>query len=293
MITLRESSIFMLIIGFVLWNTRPASAQEFNFSWVNTAQNYYPHDGGVDMRGMATDQNGNTYLTGDFTYGNDFAPGSEEGFEFGFNSSSSPQTDVFIVKLNSQNEYVWSLSFGDNFDDGANDIAVDDMGNVYVCGFFRTTVDFDPSESNTTLSSFGDIDAFLAKYDSNGVFQWVRQMGSSGGDDKAISLALDQSNQPIVTGSFYETLYLDQNKTDSLVSVEGRDIFVIKYDVDGNRLWHQHIGGGQNDQPNQIHVADNNDVMLMGTFNDSLFFYSDTSFYGTTRHISFLWSGQI
>ena len=71
----------------------------------------------------------------------------------------------------------WVKSIGGDDVDGVNAIAVDSVGNIYVTGSFKETVDFDPSSSVSNLTSTGYSDVFLAKYDSSGSYLWAKKMG--------------------------------------------------------------------------------------------------------------------
>ena len=60
-------------------------------------------------------------------------------------------------------------------------IAVDGSGNSYVTGFFNGTATFGQGQANqTTLTSAGSDDIFVAQYDSKGVLQWARRAGGTG-----------------------------------------------------------------------------------------------------------------
>ena len=56
---------------------------------------------------------------------------------------------------------------------------------------------------------------------------WTKQMGTSS-DDRTIGVATDSSDNVYVTGHTQEGL-------DGNTSAGGRDIFVVKYDSDGNK----------------------------------------------------------
>jgi hypothetical protein len=62
---------------------------------------------------------------------------------------------------------------GGTSDDNASSAAVDALGNVYVAGGYSGTATF----GNTSKTSKGDSDIFVAKYNANGVLQWVQSAG--------------------------------------------------------------------------------------------------------------------
>ena len=87
----------------------------------------------------------------------------------------------------------WAIGIGGTGGATVWDVAVDASDNVYLTGDFTDTVDFDPSESETLLSSGADGDAFVAAYSSAGELKWARQF-DSGGFDQGRSIATDGAN---------------------------------------------------------------------------------------------------
>src|SRR4051812_25844175 len=69
----------------------------------------------------------------------------------------------------------WGNFFGGTGKDDIYASCVDPSGNLYVAGSFSGTVDFDPGAGVTqrSASTATDVDAFVAKFNSSGVFQWV------------------------------------------------------------------------------------------------------------------------
>ena len=60
---------------------------------------------------------------------------------------------------------------------------MDALLNSYVTGFFADSATFGAGEVNeTTLTSPGSPDIFLAKYNTDGLLLWVKQAGGSADD---------------------------------------------------------------------------------------------------------------
>ena len=111
----------------------------------------------------------------------------------------------------------------ENSDDGANSIAVDDSGNVYVTGRSYRMSDWPHSSDYVTI-----------KYYPNGDTAWVRRYNGSGNDyDAASAIAVDGSGNVYVTGM-------------SIGSGTSYDYATTKYDTDGNELWVQRYNGPGN-----------------------------------------------
>ncbi|MCK4719058.1 hypothetical protein KAU08_00290, partial [bacterium] len=88
---------------------------------------------------------------------------------------------------------------GSGYDRGRG-VAADGSGYVYITGYFRSTVDFDPGGGDPHTSN-GGADVFLSKFDSSGNFEWALTWGGSG-YDRGYGVAVDGSGKVYVTGVF-------------------------------------------------------------------------------------------
>ncbi len=167
-------------------------------------------------------------------------------------------------------DFQWAHEAGGNGSDQGYDVAVDDNGNSYVCGWFSDTAHF----GNDILVSYGKMDVFLAKYDSNGVFQWVRH-GYGPGNDVAAGISIDNHGNPVFTGWFEGYLHFGE----LLLECHGLyDMFVVKYNAEGEPQWAAQAGGEQDNYGNRITVNPENDIIVSGSFRDVIFFGNDIDF---------------
>jgi hypothetical protein len=79
------------------------------------------------------------------------------------NLTSNGSTDVFILKLDSDGNFVWAKTVGGEDADNSWSLYADAKENVYVTGYFKTYVDFDLWNSEFSLSTNGGYDAFLLR----------------------------------------------------------------------------------------------------------------------------------
>ncbi|MFZ4631818.1 MAG: SBBP repeat-containing protein [Patescibacteria group bacterium] len=107
---------------------------------------------------VTVDSLGNIYATGYFSGTGDFDPGSGV-----YNLTSNGGNDVFISKLDSSGNFIWSKNIGVNNNDHGYSITVDSLGNLYTTGYFSGTVDFDPGVGVSNLVSAGLSDAYILK----------------------------------------------------------------------------------------------------------------------------------
>lgn len=117
------------------------------------------------------------------------------------------------------------------------------------------------------------IDIFVAKIDSDGIWQWAVQVGGSG-NDSGNSIAIDSSNNYLyITGSFSNTVTFGST---TLTSLGGTDIFVAKIDAYGNWIWAVSVGGSSTDSGQSIAVDNNNDIYVTGSFTGTVTFGTTT-----------------
>lgn len=179
--------------------------------------------------GISTDSQGNVYITGYFDQTIDFDPGPAE-----FNLTSQGGGDVFILKLDSNGEFVWAKSVGGTGYEESTSIGVDELGNVYVIGYIYETIDFDPGEDEFLVSSQGAADTFLLILNSAGDFVNVYSYGGVE-QDLALEIVVKSSAEIILSGFFEGTADLDPRPfNDYLVTAsEGAAGYVMQIDASG------------------------------------------------------------
>jgi hypothetical protein len=215
---------------------------------------------------IAVDDSGNVYVTGSFEYTVDFDPGP------GVYNITSLRGDLFVLKLDTDGEFIWAKSAGTSggLQDG-NGIAVDNSGNVYVVGQFGGPMDFDPGPGVFNLPSSGE-DIFVWKLDSNGDFLWAKGMGGTSSDE-ATGVALDVSGNVYVTGTFWGPADFDPNAGVTVLPGEGVwDIFMLKLTSDGDFTWAEGIGRNGTDRATGIAVDSMGAAYCTGYFADTVDF---------------------
>ncbi len=171
----------------------------------------------VFAQGVATDSNGNIYVTGHTTGGLD-------------GNTLTGSQDAFLTRYdsNGQRQYTrqWGTSGAHVFAQG---LAVDAGGNVHVAGETNGGLD-----GNTRT---GYQDFFLTRYDSSGQKQYTRQLGAVHFFTSAYGVATDASSNVYVTGATGGGL--DGN---TLSGPGSTDFFVTRYDSSGQKQYTRQLG---------------------------------------------------
>jgi len=172
--------------------------------------------------------------------------GSLDGPNAGVNND-----DVFVRKYDEDGDLIWGRQFGTQAGEIVYGLAVDAAGNVYVGGF----------TAGSLAGNRGGLDAYLRKYNANGVEVWTRQFGTTA-QDVLTSIAVDGSGNIYVAGHTAGSLF-GQNKG-------GDDAFLRKYSPVGTVLWTRQIGTTSNDQAWCVATDSLGNVFIAGRTGGSL-----------------------
>lgn len=168
------------------------------FQWVKTL------GGGLLQEfDLKVDNKENTVITGTFQGSIDLDP-SASNKRF----TSNGAQDLFILSLDKKGNYNWAYTAGGAGNDQGYSIDFDHNSSIYLSGQFEGTINFSIKNSIKTLSSNGSADAFVIKLNSDGVGQWIAQIGGKG-FDRATGVTLNHSNQLHVVGVFEDLCDFD------------------------------------------------------------------------------------
>ena len=200
---------------------------------------------------IVTDNSGNIYVTGQATSA--FATFNADGTQFGTTIANSGGTDAYIIKYNTDGFVQWVARVASTGTDSGNAITTDTSGNAYVTGsggqgITVTVFNADGSSFGTTLANSGQTDAFVVKYNTNGLVQWVARIASAD-FNSGNGIATDSSGNVYVggtCGTSVVTTAFNENGTafsPTLPNAGTSDIFVVKYNTDGDVQWIARVNG--------------------------------------------------
>ncbi|MBP6334478.1 MAG: T9SS type A sorting domain-containing protein [Bacteroidia bacterium] len=209
---------------------------------------------------ITTDDSGNVYVVGQYEYITQFGSVS---------IPSAGQHDIFVAKYNTDGVLKWIKSAGGKEGDAGSAIALDGNRNVYITGEFEVTAKFSPTDS---ITSGGSNDIYLAKYNNNGGFLWVKRFGGSG-DCRGRAIAVDAAGYAYISGSFSGTATFGGS---NLTSAGNLDIFVAKYTPSGVRVWSRRAGGTREDRGRGLTLDGLGNLYITTSFTQSATFSTTT-----------------
>lgn len=204
--------------------------------------------------------------------------------------------DTFLVKYDNDGKLLWKNTWGGNCFDNLTEMFLQSDGGIILAGY-------SDSDDIPNLTNIGDRDIVIVKYDKDGNLLWQKNYGTESDDEPLRLLPLendsfilvgiydgavimkfdkdgniiwnkafgseiekyyylnifkDYDNSFIVSGTFYK------NEINGLTSNGSADIFIIKYDEDGNVLWRKNWGGTGVEELKKLLLSDDGNYITIG-----------------------------
>ena len=167
------------------------------------------------------------------------------------NANKDNKSDYFIVKYDNSGNKISTNQFGVSKDDISFDLIGDSTGNIYVTGSTSNTLDNE--------SYVGGKDIFLVKFDSSLNRMWTKTLGTTN-DEEAYNIAMDSLGNSYIVG--YTRGALDGNSRYG--EINDKDMFIIKYDEDGNKEWSLQEGTSSEDVAYSVAVDSSDYIYITG-----------------------------
>jgi hypothetical protein len=140
------------------------------------------------------------------------------------------------VSLGAQVTLTNQSTFGGNeFEHPASALSAADGGFYLLC----TTMS--SSSGNVTVTNYGEEDFILVKYDANHVIEWQNNYG---GTDRDVAYDIYRVGNDLMLVGISKSP-VSGNKTASKFG--DWDVWIVKTDLDGNKLWDKTFGGDNSD----------------------------------------------
>jgi hypothetical protein len=188
--------------------------------------------------------------------------------------TSNGAKDAFILRMESGGACGWIEAFGGTGNDWVQAL---DIGTDYLvaAGDIQAEVQFDDGMQHVVPEG-RSIDAFVARLDHDGAFQWVyAQPGTVGGTYEFILGDMILAEPAIyLTGRFggRNLVFGDSQLTDVLSDNGWGDVFLSRLTVDGAYLWTRSYGGAGSDRGYTLAHDTEGNLYLAGNIRGSVDF---------------------
>lgn len=230
-----------------------------DLSFISKAAMQDRQGGDDDAFGMASDNEGNIYVCGSYSGSAFFAPASDE-------YPSNGNRDAYIAKYAPNGQLLLVITFGGAGNDIARSIEVDAQGNIYVTGDFENSMDVNLGSEELILTSAGNKDIFLIKYNNTGNLLWAKAIGG-GAEDMSYALALNNNEDVFITGNFRASVDFDTGIDEFILDAAIRDCFIAGYTKSsGDLIWAGKISGSSSEYGRFIDFDQDNSLYAGGFF---------------------------
>ena len=141
--------------------------------------------------------------------------------------------------------------------------------STVVTGYFNRSATFGPDEPNETiLTSAGNNEIFIARYNPDGTLAWAKRAGGEEYDrGRRITTLSDDTT--VMTGYFQDSVTFGQGEpNETVLEAYGEDdIFIARYNTDGTLAWAKSAGGGSYDYGYAITTLSDDSIIVTGGFN--------------------------
>jgi len=189
-----------------------------------------------------------------------------------FNDSSltsGGNLDMMTMKYDTSGNILWIRQATSVSQLAPYAIAVDANGNSAVACYFGSSTALTATFGGVTLTTNGNRDAALVKYDPNGNVLWAVNMGGINSTEESNDVCFDPLGNVYVTGMFNITA----NFGSTVLTSNGlTDVFIAKFDPNGNLLWAKNAGGGRNDEGKGITYSPTGYIYVVGVFDSAATF---------------------
>ncbi len=224
-------------LGGITLETQDKASRLFVARYSDDGKLLWAKAGGAPVSGsaddVAVDSKGNVWVCGkaykNATYDNK-ALGQEEG------------GSLLAAKISGKDgSLIQATRFGGNIEGHVAGIIPDEVnGGFYICGAYKGEI----KVGDDKITSIGDKDVLVARFDAKGVIEWVRSSGGPGWD-LALGIGIDRKGNVLVTGFVTESGEFGQGFP--AISGAAREGFVSSYDHKGKLLWVVENGGADNE----------------------------------------------
>ncbi len=242
--------------------------------WTRLLGTTSPYEYGNDL---AIDSDGFIYLTG--VLGGDID-----------NEELNTVHDAFITKYDSNGDKQWLKFLNGSQKGDASSVAIDSEDNIYFAGYTEGNVDDQINnrrrgfiskvnsegarqwtrltgnnvinleiDENDSIYSIGVLDQdgsqFIAKYEKDGEQSWIQEINSDANID-ARGLTINEEGYIFVSGS-------TDGNLDDQINNGSEDIFISKYDSNGNKNWSKLLSSENNETSYSLEI-NNDEIYISG-----------------------------
>ncbi|UOQ51720.1 T9SS type A sorting domain-containing protein [Hymenobacter cellulosivorans] len=163
--------------------------------------------------------------------------------------------DFWVVKIDAVGNKVWDKTFGGATRDYAFSLCTTRDGGVLLVGDSSSPISGDKSQAEQ-----GNLDFWVVKLNATGTKEWDRTLGGSL-SDQALGVQQAPDGNYLIAGTSYSGISGDKTQA----SKGNSDIWVVKLDPLGNKVWDRSLGGNRHEDANSILATSDGGMIVAGS----------------------------
>lgn len=237
-----------------------AMVVKFNNNGARQWATYYGGSGDDGAYKIITDSNTNLIFSG---YTNSSTAIATSGAH---QTTLGGGYDAIIVKLNGAGLRQWATYYGGSGYDDGYAIAIDSNRNLFLIGSTRTATTTNIATIGSHQASYGGgfQDAFLVKFNAQGVRQWGTYYGGTLIDDGRL-LAIDKTGNVFVGGSTNSTTGIATTGVHQNTIGGTYDAYIAKFSTLGIRQWATYYGGNSDEVAWGLALDSGSNILITGS----------------------------
>ncbi len=228
---------------------------KFNTNGIRQWSTYYGGTGLEFMGGCTVDNNNNIFFSGSTASTTNIASAGSHQNTYGGGR------DAFLVKINTNGVRQWSTYYGGIGRESMGGCTVDNNNNIVFSGTTASTTNIATNGIHQDTLAGAD-DAFLVKFNTNGVRQWGTYYGGTLSDN-GLDITVDISNNIFITGGTSSSNGIAFNGHKNTYT-GGDDVFLTKFNSNGLLQWGTYYGGGSYEYTYGCALDKKNNVYMVG-----------------------------
>ncbi len=237
---------------------------KFNPQGIRQWATYYGGSSNEFFTEIISDSQNKIYLTG---YGNSANFPVQQLTNAYWQPNSAGDFESYILRFSNQGVREWATYYGGSDYDMGNAICIDHLNNLYFVGgtYSQNFPTQQMAGAYWQANSGGNTNAFIVKFNPQGVRQWATYYGGNQGEN-ATSVSVDSQNNIFITGKSYSANLPLQNLAGAYnqSTIGGdRDMLILKFNNQGVRKWATYYGGSDDEC--------NSDVVCTVDLQDNLY----------------------
>ncbi len=201
-------------------------------------------------------------------------------YDLDFNDSWSLSTadgdgNIMFGKLTPDGDVSWVKIYGksanDEYSSFATGLKTDPAGNTYMGGYYGQSNEF----GSITITSPYSVNHFVAKFNADGIPQWVSPIRSKRFVFNYYEMDIDEQGNAYYASQLRDSMFIENNALSRQGTPFARNFFIARFNNSNGSLdWAKVMSGGPEAAgfPTAMAVHDHNSMICAGTFIDRMEF---------------------